>query len=191
MGLFGLTRKTVNLSTPAKVPVGGAAEVGVTGQSVMGNYEDTEARVDKLEVKDYVAARQNDGTLASLYNILTLPIVASGFETKADEDDANGEQAEFIKKVLLNPVHKDGMEIPMPIILADMLRGMLEGFRVFEKVYGLDEDGRIIYKKIASRDSQTVFLMRAKDGGYGGAHQRTNYQGEYVDVVIPAWKTFL
>lgn len=191
MGLFGLTRKNVNLSTPAKLPAGGAAEVGVTGQSVMGGYEDTEARVDKLEVKDYVDARQNDGTLASLYNILTLPILASGFEIEPDEDDANGEQAEFIKKVLLNPVHKGGMEIPMPIILADMLRGVLEGFRLFEKVYGLDEDGRIIYKKLASRDSQTVMLQRAKDGGYGGAHQRTNYQGEYVDVVIPAWKTFL
>lgn len=191
MGLFGLTRKNVNLSTPAKLPAGGAAEVGVTGESVMGGYEDTEARVDKLEVKDYVAARQNDGTLASLYNILTLPILASGFEIEADEDDANAEQAEFIKKVLLNPVHKGGMEIPMPIILADMLRGVLEGFRLFEKVYGLDEDGRIIYKKLASRDSQTVMLQRAKDGGYGGAHQRTSYQGEYIDVVIPAWKTFL
>ena len=190
MGLFGrlLNCNTVNLSTPAKVPAGGAAEVGVVGQSIIGGYEDTEARVDKLEVKDYVAARQNDGTLASLYNILTLPILASGFEIEADEEDADGEQAGFVKRVLLNPVHKGGMEIPMPIILADMLRGVLEGFRVFEKVYRIDEDGHIVYKKLASRDSQTVFLIRSEDGG---ARQRTNYQGRYVDVKIPDWKTFL
>ncbi|WP_427117082.1 hypothetical protein [Pseudarthrobacter scleromae] len=58
-----------------------------------------------------------------MYNILTLPILASGFEIEADEDDANGEQAEFIRKVLLNPVHKGGMEIPMPIILAGRTGG--------------------------------------------------------------------
>ncbi len=157
----------------------------------MGGYADTEVRVDKLEVKDYVAARQNDDTLASLYNILTLPILASGSEIEADEADTDGEQADFIKKALLSPVHKGGMEIPMPIILADMLRGVLEGFRLFEKVYKINQDGRIIYKKLASRDSQTIMLKRGKDGGYDGAQQRTNYQGDSIDVVIPAWKTFL
>ncbi|MET3349031.1 UNVERIFIED_ORG: hypothetical protein ABID57_000700 [Arthrobacter sp. UYEF1] len=190
MGLFGLKRNTVNLAETTKVPTGGSAEVGVVGQSIIGGYEDTEARVDKLTVEDYVHARQNDGTLASLYNILTLPILASSFEIEADADDANGEQADFIRKVLLSPPHKGGMEIPMSIVLADMLRGVLEGFRVFEKVYAL-QDGKIVYRKLASRDSQTVLLVRDDDGGYGGAHQRTNFKGRYVDVKIPAWKTFL
>jgi hypothetical protein len=130
--------KSVNLST-TNIPTGGASEIGVVGESLIGGYEDTEARVDKLTVEDYVRARQNDGTVASLYNILTLPILASSFEIEADEADTSGEQADFVKKVLLNPVHKGGMEIPMQIVLADMLRGVLEGFRVFEKVYGLDE----------------------------------------------------
>jgi hypothetical protein len=53
------------------------------------------------------------------------------------------------------------------------------------------KDGHIIYKKLASRDSRTVFLKRDDDGGYGGVHQRTNFKGKYVDVEIPAWKTFL
>lgn len=192
MGLFDLLkRNTVNLAdTTTKVPTGGSEEIGVVGESIIGGFADTEARADNLKVKDYVHARQNDGTLASLYNILTLPILASGYEIEPDEADTNGEQAEFIKNVLLNPVHKGGMEIPMPIILADMLRGVLEGFRVFEKVYAV-QDGKIVYKKLASRDSQTVMLKRDKDGGYGGVHQSVSYQGEYIDVVIPSWKTFL
>ncbi|MEV7572629.1 hypothetical protein AB0P28_05940 [Pseudarthrobacter sp. NPDC089323] len=115
----------------------------------------------------------------------------SSSEIEAHEDDANNEQRDFIRKVLMNSPHKGGMEIPMPIILADMLRGILEGFRLFEKVYGLDEDGYIIYRKLASRDSRTVGLIRSKDGGDDGAHQRTTYQGEYIDVKIPACQTFL
>jgi hypothetical protein len=66
---------------------------------------------------------------------------------------------------------------------------VIEGFRVFEKVYEVRDDGKIVLKKLAPRDSQTLFLIRSDDGGYGGAHQRTMFKGTYVDVEIPAWKT--
>lgn len=193
MGLLDRFRKLVNFAdgnSISRVPSGGGEELGVVGESLLGGFGDTEARTDKLTVEDYVKMRQNDGTIASMYNILTLPILAASYTIESDEGDANQEQADFITKVLLAPPHKGGMEIPMPIILADMLRGVLEGFRVFEKVYQL-QDGKITYKKLASRDSQTVFLIRADDGGYGGAHQRTTFKNEYHDVEIPAWKTLL
>lgn len=172
-----------------KTPAGGTSEIGVSGESVIGAFG-TEPRADSLTVKDYVEMRQNDGTVSSLYNILTLPILASNRTIEADEDDANEEQADFIRNNLLEPPHKGGMEIPLGLILADMLRGVLEGFRLFEKVYRI-QDGKITYKKLASRDSQTVTLDRAEDGGYGGAHQQTSFKGNIVQVDIPAEKTFL
>jgi hypothetical protein len=38
----------------------GTAEVGVSGESIIGTFSDAEVRSDKLEVKDYVKMRQND-----------------------------------------------------------------------------------------------------------------------------------
>ena len=40
-------------------------------------------------------------------------------------------------------------------------------------------------------DGETVFLKRGWNGGYNGVHQRASFKGEWFDVEIPAWKTFL
>jgi hypothetical protein len=174
-----------------RVPTGGSTELGVSGESILGGFGDTEANSDNLTPADYIKMRQNDGTIASMYSILTMPILASQYTIEADEEDAKGEQANFIRRVLLNPPHKGGMEIPMPIILGQMLQAVLEGFALFEKVYMISSEGKIVYKKLANRDSRTVFLIRAQDGGYGGAHQRTTFKSVYYDVEMPAWKTML
>lgn len=193
MGLFDrLTRRTVNFAEGNSIQQArsqGTSEIGVSGDSFIG-FEQTETRTDKLTVDDYIKMRQKDGTVASLYNILTLPVIGNGYEIKADENDANEEQANFIREALLDPPHKGGMDVPLSLVLADMLRATLEGFRLFEKVYQVI-DGKVTYKKLASRDSRTITLQRSDDGGYGGAVQRANFKGEWYDVEIPAWKTFL
>lgn len=195
MGLLDRFRKPVmNLADGTslqKMPQGGTAEIGVTGQSIIGGFQDEEARVDTLTVDNYVKMRQTDGTTAMLYNVLTLPIASSAYSFKADEADASSEQMDFIEQVLTNPPHKGGMEIPLPLVLADMLRAVLEGFRLYEKVYRVNAEGRIVYRKLAPRDGQTLLLKRSDDGGYGGAHQRVTFKGKYVDVELPAEKTFL
>ena len=165
-------------------------EIGVSGQSVLTSFEGEEQRTDKYTVEDYIRMRQTDGTLSSLYNILTLPILAAAYSLEPDEADTSQEQLDFIKRMLFEPPHKGGMEIPMTLVLADMLRGVLEGFRVFEKVYAI-RDGKIVLTKLASRDSTTVTLLRADDSGYGGVHQKTSFKGRDIDVIIPAGKTFL
>ena len=107
-----------------RVPSGGGKDIGVVGESLIGGFGDTEARTDRLTVKDYVQMRQSDGTVSSLYNVLTLPILAANRSIQPDENDKNEEQADFIRQVLFSPPHKGGMEIPMQIILADMLRAV-------------------------------------------------------------------
>lgn len=154
-----------------------------------------EARQDKIQVADYVKMRENDGTVSGLYNLLTLPILSSSYSFVADDKDANGEQADFIKEALDKPPHRGGMTIPFGVVLADMLRGVIEGFRVYELVLGINAEGKIIFEKIAPRDgsqsSQSIILKRNDKGNFDGFHQRVTYQGKYVDVQISEPNSFL
>lgn len=167
------------------------AEIGVTGESVLGVYPDAEKRTDKLSVDDYIRMRQTDGTLAALYNILTLPVVSTPYTFEAGQDDKKEEQKEFIEKALTDPPHIGGMAIPFDLIIADMLRAVCEGYRAFERVYKVRDDGKVVYQKLSSRDARTLYLIRADDGGFGGIHQRTTYKAHYIDIYLPPEKVFL
>jgi SPP1 gp7 family putative phage head morphogenesis protein len=169
----------------------GTDEIGVSGESILGVYPDAEARTDKLKVKDYIRMRQSDGTMAALYNILTLPVVSTSYSFKADSDDNNEEQKEFIEHALNDPPHKGGMDIPLELVIQQMLRAVAEGYSPFELVYKINDDNKIVYKKIATRDAATTYLKRADDGGFAGLHQRTSFKGHYIDVLIPPEKVFL
>jgi hypothetical protein len=179
-----------NSATAGQAKQAGRTTIGVSGESVIAGFNQEEARSDSLSVADYIKMRQNDGTVASLYNILTLPILANTYAIRADDKDSGEEQAEFVRGNLMEPPNKGGMDVPLSLFLADSLRAVIEGFRLFEKIYEL-RGGKIVYKRLATRDSQTLTLMRGDDGGYNGAKQRTMFQNRWVDVEIPAWKTFL
>jgi len=194
LSLLDALRKRINFSdngaTAGKARGQGQATIGVAGESVIAGFAQEEACTDNISLADYIKMRQNDGTVASLYNILTLPILANTWDIHAGEEAGGEEQAKFVRGNLMQPPNRGGMEIPMSLVLADSLRAVIEGFRLFEKIYEL-RDGKIVYKRLATRDSQTVTLMRGDDGGYNGAKQRTMFQNRWVDAEIPAWKTFL
>lgn len=156
----------------------------------MAGFDNEEARSDKRSIEDYIKMRQKDGTAAALYNVLTLAILSTGYSIRPDPADTNEEQVELVRRNLQEPPHKGGMEIPLSLLLADQLRAVLEGFRLYEKVW-MVQDGRLVYKKLASRESTTVTLLRADDGGYGGAKQQTIFKGKNIEVTLPAWKTLL
>lgn len=199
MGLFDrLKKKPVNFAegtSISKLPSGGGAEIGVAGESFSAMFKDEEARTDNIKVSDYVKMRQKDGTIQSLYNIMTLPILSTAYSFAPDEEDGQGEQADFIEAALDNPPHKGGMEIPFSIVKADMLRAVLEGFRVYERVYMLNDQGQVVYRKLAPRDGsksdQSIVLKRTENGDFNGFHQRVSYQGDFKDVQVPGWKSFL
>lgn len=179
----------------SKLPSGGATELGVAGEAILAGFENEEQRIDNVSVAEYVKMRQNDGTVSSLYLLMTLPILSTASSFEADEDDANNEQADFVNSVFTDPPHKGGMSIPFGIVKADMVRAVLEGFRVYELVLGLNVDNKVVYRKIAPRDGstqdQSILLKRDATGEYDGFHQRVTYHGEWKDVTIPAWKSFL
>ena len=165
-------------------------EIGVAGEVVFEGFEKEETRVAEVSIKDFREMLDKDPTVESLYNIFTLPIIAATYRIDADEDDTNELQAELARKNLLEPSHKGGMQLPFSLFLDQLLLSIVDGFQLWEKVYRI-QDGYIVLKKLAHRDSIGITLIRDDEGGYGGARQRVSYGDKVVDVTIPAYKTFL
>ena len=166
-------------------------EVGVDGDLIFNGFKNEEQRLDKITIQNYRKMRDTDATLDGLIKIVTYPILAAGYGIKADDDDVNEEQAEFIRRALFEPTYKGGMETPFSLVLDQMLHAIYDGFALFERVYKLDNDGRLVIKKMARRDATTLTLIRDSKGGYGGARQQAQFGDRSVDVVIPSYKTFL
>jgi SPP1 gp7 family putative phage head morphogenesis protein len=196
----------INLANSSKPPTD--AEIG-TGRVHLSYFNGEVINPSKIRIKDYIAMRENDGTVASLYNIITMPVLANPFSFEADEEDvgidpdaaadvAEGEepeefhpQADFVNKVFTLPPHQGGMTIPFKLVIADMLRAISEGYRSFEKVWAINDDGMIVYKKIASRDNQSVIIREDDRGGFDGFDQWAYIDNTLKRVTIPQERAFL
>lgn len=167
-------------------------EVGTGVPLKSGMLLDGEAiDTSKLKISDYVKMRQNDGTARALYSIMTMPILSLPWDLKADPEDTDEVQRVFAEDAFKLPPHKGGMSTPMSLVIADMLRAVLEGYRLFEKVYTINNSGNIVYSKIAPRDNQTLTLRMDDRGGFNGAKQTAMFGSDYREVIIPVERCFL
>lgn len=169
--------------------VGTSAATAAGANSLLFHGEVINA--DKITIKDLVKMRQEDGTASALYNIMTLPVMANPYSIEADPDDVGGVQAKFVREALTRPSYKGGMSTPFSLVIADALRAVLEGYRLFEKVWTINEDGKLVYRKIASRDNSTLTILADDRGGFNGAKQEAYIDGKYKTVIIPREKVFL
>lgn len=167
-------------------------ELGVRTSSVVTSY-DAEENPDKRSIDHYLAMQDNDGTVKAITRLFAMPIQSTPIKVLAGAND-RGER-EFIETVLMGPQKNGGMSTPLPFIVADMTRAIFEGFRLYEKVPQIIKEGpfsgKIGWRKLAPRDSNTVELRSDKHGGFMGAHQRAYFGGNYVDVIIPPEKCIL
>lgn len=145
----------------------------------------------KLKVKDFVKMRTTDGTAHALYDIITMPILSLPWDIKPHPDDVDGVQAKFVEEALKRPPHEGGMTTPMSLVIADMLRAVSEGYRVFEKVYEINADGKIVFRKLASRDNQSITMMTDPRGGFDGVKQTAMFADKVDTVRIPVERCFL
>lgn len=184
MGIFN--RKSTELADNRSL----AREIGVSGDVVFTGYQDEELRTDRISIKEYRKMIDTDPTVEALFSIIALPIIATNYRIVADENDTDEAQAQFVRRNLLEPPHKGGMETPFSLFLDQSLQAVYEGFQLFEKVYKI-ENGKYVLRKLAHRDSTTITLKRDRHGGYAGAVQRASFGMDAVDVQLPAYKTFL
>ena len=167
------------------------SEIGFAGDIVFESFDREESRTDEISIKDYRRMLDSDTTVEALYNIFTMSILAATYHIDADGEDVDEAQAEFVRRNLLEPPHKGGMQTPMNLFIDQSLIAIYEGFALFEKVYEL-RDGKLVLKRLAHRDSTTLTLIRDEVGGFGGAKQRTtDIDGAAQEVTIPAYKCFL
>ena len=178
-------------SNPEPTPKNLTSEIGFAGDIVFEGFDREESRVDEISIKDYRKMLDNDTTVEALYNIFTMSILAATYHIDADSNDEGEVQAELVRRNLLEPPHKGGMQTPMNLFIDQSLAAIYEGFALFEKVYEV-RDGRLVLKSLAHRDSTTLTLIRDTDGGFGGTKQRAaDADGVYHEVTIPAHKCFL
>lgn len=187
-----------NLSNPisfaeVKKPNAGE-ELGTAGSSLAPSLFGGEVitAFDKLKPEDFIKMRQQDGTASALYNVLTLPILSNDWTIEPEDETPEAQaQADFVQDALKLPPYKGGMTTPFDLVLADMLRAVLEGWRAYEKVFQITADGKFTYRKIASRDSSTVTLLQDDRGGFAGFKQMAYIGKEYKTVKIDQPYAFL
>lgn len=165
-------------------------EIGstISGSLIFGDYEqEMNAWNRERKIRDY-REMMKDPTVEGLFNIVTMPILASEYQIVAEDENENAkEQADFVRKNLLESSFKGGIETPFDLFLDEAMLALADGFAVWEKVYRLNKDGKLELKKLALRDSLSVEL-EAEKGEYVGIKQTLEDGGV---VEIPAYKTFL
>lgn len=167
-------------------------ELGVGREGIIGSYE-AEENPDELKPEDYIEMQRNDGEVQAIVRLLTLPIVSTPLYVEPAEGD-KGER-DFIETVFFSPPSLGGMTTPLPFVIADMTRGIFEGFRVYEKVARIIEEGKyegkVSWRKLAPRDAKTVQLKADKHGGFNGVHQSAILGTEMKEINIPPEKCML
>ena len=165
-------------------------EIGstISGSLIFGDYEqEMNAWNRERKIRDY-REMMRDPTIEGLFNIVTMPILASEYQIVAENEDENAKaQADFVRKNLFESSFKGGIETPFDLFLDEAMLALADGFAVWEKVYRLNKDGKLELKKLALRDSLSVEL-EDKKGEYVGVKQTLEDGGV---VEIPAYKTFL
>ena len=165
-------------------------EIGstISGSLIFGDYEqEMNAWNRERKIRDY-REMMRDPTVEGLFNIVTMPILASEYQIVAENEDENAKaQADFVRKNLFESSFKGGIETPFDLFLDEAMLALADGFAVWEKVYRLNKDGKLELKKLALRDSLSVELEDEK-GEYVGVKQTLEGGGV---VEIPAYKTFL
>ncbi len=178
-------------NNPEPTPKNLTSEIGFAGDIVFEGFDSEESRVDDIKIEDYRKMLDNDTTVEALYNIFTMSILAATYHIDADSNDEGEVQAELVRRNLLEPPHKGGMQTPMSLFIDQSLAAIYEGFALFEKVYEV-RDGKLVLKRLAHRDATTLTLIRDTDGGFGGTKQRAaDSDGVYHEIIIPAHKCFL
>lgn len=181
----------LNINLAKKPAPATDTEIG-SSQSYGSYFGGEEVNTDNVKIKDLVRMRRNDGTATALYNVMTMPILANPTSIEpADDSAAAKEQAKFVASALYDPPHTGGMTTPFKLVLADMLRAIVEGYRVFEIVYAINPEGKIVFRKIATRDNQYVSLLNDGRGGFDGIKQYARVNNQFKMVVIPVEKCFL
>jgi len=135
---------------------------------------------------EYYRMKRQDGTVRGALRLLKTPIQAAHwFLEPASESPLDMNIAKFVEEILF-----DGLNVSWSRVLDDILLMCEYGHMVFEKVFGLNDDGKIVLKKLAPRHPMDVQdWLYDLNGGPDGVRMLPNdFQGEPDGIFIPIGK---
>lgn len=181
------TKRTRSLAEEQPSRPATGVELGASGDFT-ATYNLEETRTDTVSIAQYRRMIDNDGTVEAIYNMMTAPIKGAEVDFECDKD---GDELQFVKDQFTLPPHLGGMTFPLDLLIGDMCRALVEGFRGYEMVWALGSDGKFRLRKLAPRDANTLTLLRDEHGGFNGMRQRTWAGNKYKDVTIEVERCFL
>lgn len=149
------------------------------------DYGDTDAR-------DFQEMLDRDGKARGIEQALTLPLRSASWAVHGASGDQG--EADFVNAVIA------GMSTPMPLVIGQMTGAVTFRKSFHEKVWRLDDHGRVVYDKLAWRPPATCELARDEQtAAFRGFRQRQWWVGNaigrqqsslgYVD--IPPQRSFV
>ena len=147
-------------------------EIGSPGTEIFSGYITEEFNSDLRDnqgAKMFDRMRKTDAQVFASLQAMKLPLLsARWFIQPAENDDISEseaqEQADFISENLFNKL-KWKKQLHLILTFLDF------GYKYFEKVFGVDEDGKIVWAKWGDRQ-QTAHSRWANDAGTVGAQQQ-------------------
>lgn len=111
-------------------------------------------------VRDYQHMLDTDGTAMSIELMLTYPIISAPWSIEPSKGDTG--QAEFIYDAFTALPHEGGPLTTVEQLVSQMTAAFTNKRAYFEKVFKINDDGKIVYHKLAYRPPETCEL--ALDG---------------------------
>lgn len=125
---------------------------------------------DDIRVTDYDAMLEKDGKASTLEKVLTLPIRQAPWSIQGGK--ASAEAVKFIDEFFHSTANSGGMTTPINTVIAQALSAIVYKRSYFEKVFTLNDDGKVIYDKLAYRPPGTCRMVRdPKNGNFRGFRQ--------------------
>jgi hypothetical protein len=174
-----------------------------------------------ISVDRLIEMRQKDGQARALDRLIRLPIITAmkdaewiapenledrkrEKEEKAKEEGEEAEEegrptdagtapeVEYANLMWTLPPQMGGMSVTRTKFMRQVLRGIIEGFSVFEEVREVPTEGplkgKIVLRKMAHRDSRTIRFLTDDHGGFDGVQQTASARGTTVQKIIEADK---
>lgn len=185
-----------------------ASELGVVAGLLFRNFITGETvNILPVSYNELRRMTREDGHAKGLLRLLTMPVTNATWDLlSADEDNQvaagtakqestagtdGSPERDFVYNNLFKPAVEGGMSTPFANVVSSMVLAVRDGFRAFEKVFALDDRGKIILKKLAFRENDTIHLLSDDHGDFNGMRQVAYFGGKHIDVTIPKDKCVL
>ncbi len=129
----------------------------------------------------------SDGEVAGLYRIITTPLRGAAIRIHPKNKRGNRE-ANFIEEIFKNSPNDGGMRTPLNLVMATILRQIMDGYSAHEIVWKI-EDGFIRIDKLAHRPVNSITKIITNNQGEIEQYvQRISGRVGSEEAIIPADK---